>query len=945
MRFFYICCLFLLAIAAASAQPAVSYSQLPQDLQLFPRDGQNQAEVIISGQVLEAGFQQVSVVVSRDGNFWKYANQALSDNGNSPFRIPIIIRAEPVEYNFQVFVRRGADSVLVAERKRIVCGDAYILYGQSNALGLAGLDDYQIDDRLLRNVTYPFGSNNIPAEMRWYTAREPFGSVGMLGMEIQRRILQQYGIPTVFINGGIGGASILELSQRFPNNHADLNTYYGRLLYRAQWAGVVNNIKAIIYKQGENEAGGEPGGYAEKFQTFYNQLREDFGQQSKIYVGQINIMTPTVPGAGDLRDFQRRAQQLFPNLSSIATIGAVGYDGLHYEPRANQQLALEQYRLIARDIYGSTDASQINSPDIKKIAYNDRRDELTLYFDDEMQMVWPKDTLIFNPATGGLVSRSMNDFIYLDEQPGLVIGGRAEGNRIVLSLRGPQSARTVTYLPASYSTNELPFFQGPYLKNSRGMRAFSFSKVAIESTPIVITIPAAPTNLMANTVTPTAITLSWQDNADNESSFEIEQQKPGGDFIRIAQLLPNAFTFLATGLSEQTTYQFRVRTSNSAGPSPYSNTIAVTTPASLPLQPATLAITATAPTSVSFTWVDNAFNETGYEVERSSPGENFTKVAELAANSSAYIASGLRENTAYSFRVRAMNNAGPSPYSNTATATTPISIPLQPTTLTVVAATPNSLTINWLDNAFNETGYEVERSASGQSFTKVADLTANATSYVSSGLIETTLYVFRVRAINSAGASPYSTTTSVTTPATIPAAPTNLTAAASTPTSISLTWLDNAVNETGYEIEQSLAQGTFQKVATVGPNSTSFTSSSLGEGGTYQFRVRAINSAGSSDYSNIAISRPLILGVEDPDYSLKLYPNPLISTRILHVEHDRPIFTAFQVYGLDGRQMTTGQQRPTAKLTINLEQLPAGRYILELHTSQGAWFRRHFLIQ
>lgn len=943
MRFYYTCFLWLLGSLMNIALAQASFDQLPRDLQLYPRDGQNQAEVVISGNVSDASFQHLSIVVSREGNFWKYASQPLtSANGNSPFRVSFSIRAEPVEYDVKVFLRRGSDSTLVAERKRIVCGDVYILYGQSNVLGLAGLDDYQINDRLLRNATYPYNSTNIPADMRWYAARDPFGSVGMIGMELQRRILEQFGIPTLVINGGIGGASILELSQRNPGNPADVSTYYGSLLYRTQWAGVQNHIKAIIYKQGENEAGGVPDGYADKFRALYNQLRQDFGQQPKIYVGQINILTYTVPGAGDLRDFQRRTPQLFPNVASIASLGAVGYDGLHYEPRANQQIALEQFRLIARDIYGSSDVNQINSPDIKKIAFNDRRDELTLYFDDEMQMVWPRDTLIYNYLTGRQVNRSMKDFFYLNEQPGLITSGRAEGNRIILSLRSPQAGQTLTYLPPYYATDELPYYQGPYLTNARGMRAFSFSKVAIDAT--TIPTPNTPTNLVANVMSPSSIQLSWQDNATDETGYELERSTGNGSFSKIADLSANTTSFAMSGLSESTAYQFRIRAVNNVGPSPYSNIVSVSTPASLPLAPANLLAGATAPTSITLKWSDTAFNELSYELERSLAEGSFQKIADLPANSTNFTVSGLTENTAYRFRVRAVNSAGLSPYSNTASVVTPASLPLAPTNLTVVAVAPNSLTLIWNDNSFNETGFDLERSLGGGSFSTVTTITSNSNQLVVNGLTESSSYSFRIRAVNSAGASPYSNTITAATPASLPNAPTNLTAIPSNPTSISLIWMDNAFNETRYEVEQSLGQAEFQKIADVTPDVTTFLSTNLSEATTYRFRVRAVNSAGASPYSNIVTAMPLILGVEDPSLAIRLYPNPLSTTRILHVEHDRPIFTAFRVYSLIGSLVKSESQRATNHVQISFENLLAGLYIVELQTTSGSFIRQKILV-
>jgi hypothetical protein len=143
----------------------------------------------------------------------------------------------------------------------------YIIHGQSNAIAQAGIDQYYsfgFDDKYLRNCTYLFGTDP-QTTMRWYAAKEPNSSVGGFGLTLQRLILDTYGIPTLILNGAVGGTGMLALSARDPNNHANLSTYYGMLLYRAQWAGVASQVKAIIWKQGENEAGSGPEGYDAKF--------------------------------------------------------------------------------------------------------------------------------------------------------------------------------------------------------------------------------------------------------------------------------------------------------------------------------------------------------------------------------------------------------------------------------------------------------------------------------------------------------------------------------------------------------------------------------------------------------------------------------------------------------------------------------------------------------
>jgi phosphatidylinositol-3-phosphatase len=85
-----------------------------------------------------------------------------------------------------------------------------------------------------------------------------------------------------------------------------------------------------------------------------------------------------------------------------------------------------------------------------------------------------------------------------------------------------------------------------------------------------------------------------------------------------------------------------------------------------------------------------------------------------------------------------------------------------------------------------------------------------------------------------------------------PAAPTGLTATASSPTQIDLTWND-VTNETGYRVESSPASsGPWTEIATLAANTTSYANPGLTSQTTYFYRVRALNSGGFSPYSTMA---------------------------------------------------------------------------------------------
>lgn len=569
MKRLYVVVVLFLYYFSVSAQ--VTFDKLPRDLQLYPRDANSQAEVVVSGRITSTGYTKVSMQVLREGQLSKTLSQTIaSSTANSAFTLSSVIKAEPAEYGFRVFLHKDTDSTLIADRKRVVCGDVYIIHGQSNALALAGLDTYysfNFDDKYLRNCAYPYNSSNIPAEMSWYAAKDPFSSVGGFGLTLQRLILQNYGIPTLVINGAVGGTGITPLSVRDPINHANLNTIYGRLLFRAQWAGVDKYVKAIIWKQGEDDAGNGPAGYDEKFKTLYNQFREDFGD-AKIYVGQINILADKQEGAATLRDFQRRTRSVFKNVESIATVGTNDYDGIHYGAIGHQQIAFEQFRQIARDFYGSKDTLQINSPDVKKVFYNTRKDSITLVFDEDMQMVWKNDTTFYDFSNGAVLAvRQQKDYFYLDGQAGFVTGGAASKNRVMLSLKQPATAKTLRYLPAYFSDAVSAFYNGPTLKNTRGMRAFSFDGVAIADA-------IAPVTLAAKPVTEKQIQLNWTASANSQNQMLERADGTPTNFKQIALLNGTVSTYLDDNLPDPLgTYYYRLRAFSSTSESAYSNVI------------------------------------------------------------------------------------------------------------------------------------------------------------------------------------------------------------------------------------------------------------------------------------------------------------------------------------------------------------------------------------
>ena len=120
-------------------------------------------------------------------------------------------------------------------------------------------------------------------------------------------------------------------------------------------------------------------------------------------------------------------------------------------------------------------------------------------------------------------------------------------------------------------------------------------------TQIVLSVPAAPSNLVATAISSTQINLTWTDNATNETGFTIQRATNAAFTTGLNTITLNAANqtvYTNTGRAPSTTYYYRVQAFNAEGPSAWSNVAsAFTAVAGSPAAPSNLAATAFSPTA------------------------------------------------------------------------------------------------------------------------------------------------------------------------------------------------------------------------------------------------------------------------------------------------------------------------------------------------------------
>jgi hypothetical protein len=206
------------------------------------------------------------------------------------------------------------------------------------------------------------------------------------------------------------------------------------------------------------------------------------------------------------------------------------------------------------------------------------------------------------------VSQSPDSFAYNGSTPSLSSNGLLGGiNGIVWDLDlGTNELRA--YSSVSYGTELYNSDQAPNGRDALGT-AVKFGVPTVANGRVFIgtaggdpnndlvaygiisppnAAPAAPTDLAATTVGTGQINLAWTDHdvAPNwADSYSVESSTDGTDFNPIATLSAGTTAFTVTGLSPNTTYDFRVRAANSLGDSCYTDVAGATTGSAPTLSP------------------------------------------------------------------------------------------------------------------------------------------------------------------------------------------------------------------------------------------------------------------------------------------------------------------------------------------------------------------------
>jgi hypothetical protein len=450
----------------------LSYGQIimhecPKDAQLIPRElGSNSGTFNIAGTARRRVQQYDSIILElyRFNDLFQRKSIALvyKDN-NASFSTTMSINAELANYTLIIRAKSGSRLSVVERVDDIVCGDAFIIQGQSNAEARRRSESAEdfLDPFIRVFASGEPDPEKLANHNEWYIAngdggRETPGNAGQWGLRLAKFLVDSMNIPIAILNGGHGGRK-LDFFLADENYQTSLQSNYGRMYYRLQESKLKNYIRAVIWSQGEANA--IHGTSIESYRQDFIELREswhaDLPALEKIYIFQTKFgCGADLENSLKIKEAQRQMALIYDDVTIIPTNAIPTLDDFCHFPFTNG------YEVFAKRIFSL----------IQYELYLDREEPIqTLTIRD---IVYDKDNLQLrintNAAKLSINEGTFDEFILNTRQPLQIQHVSALDSTLVLTINDPlQECMTFSYM-GEFSSG------GNLVSNEYGIELISF---------------------------------------------------------------------------------------------------------------------------------------------------------------------------------------------------------------------------------------------------------------------------------------------------------------------------------------------------------------------------------------------------------------------------------------------------------------------------------------
>lgn len=441
----------------------VSFFEKPIDNRFYCRDvASNEAVVPVSGVVDYPGVEKLALIAFKDGVVFAGVTQQLSynANGQAPFDMSITIEAGLHDYAFYLYAEKSGVRRQIFASKNIVSGDAYIIDGQSNAVAtdyhFEGLANEHQSPWIRTYGTASLDASDVQSNKEWSMAGglslHGKSSVGAWGLRCAYLLMNEFQMPIALLNGAVGGTTIQQ-HLRDTNNPDNLNTIYGRLLYRAIKSGISSKARAILWHQGESNGAEDPQVYLANWNILRSAWSEDYPNANRVFVFQIRDGCG-VDGRIAIRELQRRFPDMYDDITLVPTTAINEHDGCHFFYQGYKTMGTWMATAVAKEVYGKSVLPNMLPPRVKEARFvNNNRKFIELSFHNSNQSLVLDSNIESRFSLG---SGSNQVIVNASTVPG----------KILLELSAETSSTAISFVGNSGS--------GPWIKNEFGVGAFTF---------------------------------------------------------------------------------------------------------------------------------------------------------------------------------------------------------------------------------------------------------------------------------------------------------------------------------------------------------------------------------------------------------------------------------------------------------------------------------------
>ena len=378
--------------------------------------------------------------------------------------------------------------------------------------------------------------------------------------------------------------------------------------------------------------------------------------------------------------------------------------------------------------------------------------------------------------------------------------------------------------------------------NSAGNSPWSDTASATRVTP-----PGTPQNVSAELVG-NDIVLSWErPDTVHISGYTVRHQAGEAAYVESDRMSQGQTSFRMSDVTGDVTYRISVRAHNDAGDSPWSPEVQVMRQL-VPSVPANVTVSV-GETDIVFSWGTPEIGAPdGYHVEYGVDGSDQPATETLPAEQTSFTHSDNIEGVTYQYRVRAHNGAGEGPWSETLTVSRTLAPPAPTGLMTEVSG--SLITLSWTaPNGGIVDSYEIEYGVPDSDETSAATVDAAETSFQHIGAQGDVTHRYRVRSVNSAGASAWDGPVEAmwVMP---PGVPTNVSADTNAD-DILISWnRPDSVFLDAYHVAQRQQNTEDWHTTVVAADQTSHRHAGPTPGTTYEYRARSVNAGGVSEWTS-----------------------------------------------------------------------------------------------